>query len=165
MRDLAEEVGVSLGTLTYHFRDKQELLAEALDSTYVVPADWENYRKLPQHAQLHRMVDYFIVDNLRRRRGWRFWLEYMAAAGHNADLRQRHEERYHRQRRFFGRVIAAGVEAGDLIIELAPEREADRFIALGNGLVVQQLVTPLHLSPAAAREVLEQYLRGLQRKD
>jgi len=162
MRDLADCLGVSLGTVTHHARDKQTLLIEAMDSVYVLPPDWDRYRRLPPTVQLERMVEYFIVDSLRRHRGWRFFVEYMAAVGHHAALRQRHEERYERQRRFFTRVIAAGVAAGELTTDLDPEQEAARLLALANGLALQQVVTPDHLSPAEARQILESYLRGLQ---
>lgn len=163
MRDLAERLGVSLGTLTHHMRDKQTLLIEAMDSMYVLPPDWSRYRRLPPAAQLARMAETFIIDTPRRRRGWRFWVEYMAGVGHNTALRDRHEQRYERQRRFFARVIAAGVTAGDLATDLDPEHEAARLLALGNGLAVQQLVTPDHLSPEAARRILTTYLSSLQR--
>lgn len=163
MRDLAARLGVSTGTVTHHFRDKQTLLIEAMDSVYVLPADWDRYRGLPPATRLRRMAEIFILDGERRRRWWRFWLEYMAGAGHEAALQQRHEQRYERQRRFFARVIAAGVAAGELASDLNPEQEAARLLALGNGLAVQQTVTPAHLTPATARSIIEAYLRGLRR--
>lgn len=163
MRNLADRLGVSLGTLTHHYRDKQELLIEAMDSVYVLPADWDRYRRLSPTDQLLRMVDTFIVDSPGRRRGWRFWIEYMAGVGHNAALIERHEERYERQRRFFARVIVAGMSGDDFALDLDPELEAARLLGLGNGLAIQQLVTPDHLAPGDARRILESYVRGLAR--
>ncbi|MGD9891525.1 MAG: TetR/AcrR family transcriptional regulator [Dehalococcoidia bacterium] len=162
MRDLAARLGLSTGTITHHFRDKRTLLIEAMDSSYALPADWDRYRTLPPGTQLRRMVETFLVDSDRRRRGWRFYLEYLTGAGHDPLLRERHDERYARQRRFFTRLIAAGIESGQFVTDLGAEREAESLLALGTGLAVQQLVTPENLPPAAAREILEAYVRRLE---
>ena len=162
MRDLAARLGLSTGTITHHFRDKRTLLIEAMDSSYALPADWDRYRKLPPETQLRHMLETFLVDSDRRRRGWRFYLEYLTGAGHDPLLRERHVERYARQRRFFTRLIEAGIESGRFETDLGAEHEAAALIALGNGLVLQQLVTPESLPPAAAWEILEAYVRRLE---
>jgi AcrR family transcriptional regulator len=40
MRQVAEAARVSLGTITYHSRSKQNLISAALASGYDLPADW-----------------------------------------------------------------------------------------------------------------------------
>jgi AcrR family transcriptional regulator len=162
MRDLAARLGLSTGTITHHFRDKRTLLIEAMDSSYALPADWDRYRTLPPGAQLRRMVETFLVDSDRRRRGWRFYVEYQAGAGRDPLLRERHDERYARQRRFFTRLIEAGIESGEFVTELGAEREAELLLALGTGLAVQQLITPDRLPPASARTILDAYVRRLE---
>lgn len=162
MRDLAARLGLSTGTITHHFRDKRTLLIEAMDSSYALPADWHRYRTLPPETQLRHMLETFLIDSDRRRRGWRFYLEYVTGAGHDQLLRERHVERYARQRRFFTRLIAAGIESGRFVTALDAEHEAAALIALGNGLVLQQLVTPEHLPPEAALEILEAHVRRLE---
>jgi AcrR family transcriptional regulator len=162
MRDLAARLGLSTGTITHHFRDKRTLLIEAMDSSYALPADWDRYRTLPPGAQLRRMVETFLVNSDRRRRGWRFYVEYLTGAGHDPLLRERHDERYARQRRFFIRLIEAGIRSGEFVTDLGAEREAESLLALGTGLAVQQLVTPESLPPAAAWEILEAYVRRLE---
>jgi AcrR family transcriptional regulator len=164
MRDLAARLGLSTGTITHHFRDKRTLLVEAMDASYALPADWDRYRALPPGAQLRRMLASFLVDSDRRRRGWRFYLEYLTGASHDPLLRARHVERYARQRRFFTRLIEAGLRSGALVTELGAEREAAALLALGNGLVLQQLITPESVSPAAAWEILEAQVRRLERR-
>jgi AcrR family transcriptional regulator len=162
MRDLAARLGLSTGTITHHFRDKRTLLMEAMDSSYALPADWDRYRTLAPGAQLRRMVETFLVDSDRRRRGWRFYVEYLTGAGHDPLLRERHAERYARQRRFFTRLIEAGIQSGQFMTELGAEREAESLLALGNGLALQQLITPERLPPAAAWEILEAHVRRLE---
>lgn len=162
MRDLAARLGLSTGTITHHFRDKRTLLIEAMDSSYALPTDWERYRTLSPGAQLRRMVETFVVDSDRRRRGWRFYVEYLTGAGHDPLLRERHDERYARQRRFFIRLIEAGIRSCEFVTDLGAEREAESLLALGTGLAVQQLVTPASLPPEAAREILEAHVRRLE---
>ncbi len=162
MRDLAARLGLSTGTITHHFRDKRTLLIEAMDSSYALPTDWDRYRTLPPGAQLRRMVETFLVDSDRRRRGWRFYVEYLTGAGHDPLLRERHDERYARQRRFFTRLIEAGIRSGEFVTDLGAEREAESLLALGTGLAVQQLITPESLPPATAWEILDAHVRRLE---
>ncbi|OIM95789.1 hypothetical protein BLN97_03380 [Bradyrhizobium elkanii] len=54
MRQVADAAKVSLGTITYHFRSKEALIAAALESGYELPDDWDQYkaRQLPSFAAL-----------------------------------------------------------------------------------------------------------------
>lgn len=162
MRDLARCLGVSTGTITHYFPDKQALLIGAMDSVYVLPTDWPEYQAQPLPLQLRRMTEMFVLDDERKRRWGRFWLAYLAGAGHDATLRSYQVERYERQRRFFTRLITIGIEAGAYATNLDAQDEAVRLLALGNGLAMQQVATPEGLTPDAARAILDAYLAGLQ---
>lgn len=162
MRDLAAHLGLSTGTITHYFPDKQALLIAAMDAVYVLPADWDRQRSLPASARLQRMTEMFVLDNARKRRWGHFWLAYLAGAGHDATLREHQVERYERQRRFFARLIAAGIAAGEFTTALDPDSEAVRLLALGAGLAMQQVATPERLAPGAARAILDAYLADLQ---
>lgn len=164
MRDLAAHLGLSTGTIRYYFRDKQALLFGAMDAVYVLPADWREYLDLPPAARLRHITEMFVLDDDRKRRWGRFWLAYLAGAGHDAALRERQEERYGRQRRFFARLIAAGLAEQGGVPHLDAEHEATRLVALGSGLAMQQVATPDALSPATARAILETYLEELQER-
>ena len=155
IRDLAGRLGLSTGTITHYFPDKQALLLAAMDAVYVLPADWDHYRALPPAVQLQRMTEMFVLDDERKGRWGRFWLAYLAGAGHDAVLREHQEERAQRQQRFFARLIAA---VGGRP-RVAAEGEATRLVALGHGLAVQQIATPAGLSAETARAILEAKLR------
>lgn len=161
MRQLAEAVGLSTGTINHHFRNKRGLVIAAMDAVYALPADWDRYRDLPAPDQLRRMVDTFVLDSPRRRQWWQFWLEYMAHAGRDRELRARHEDRYTRQRRFYARIVRAGIEAGHLRADLDPEQVADAFLGLANGLAVNQVVAGTVVTPERARALLHAYIDGL----
>jgi AcrR family transcriptional regulator len=161
MRQLAEAAGLSTGTINHYFRNKRGLVIAAMDAVYALPADWDRYRDLPAPDQLRRMVDTFVLDAPRRRQWWKFWLEYMAHAGRDPELRARHEERYTRQRRFYARLVRAGIEAGHLRADLDPEQVADAFLGLANGLAVNQVVAGHVVTPERARALLHAYIDGL----
>jgi AcrR family transcriptional regulator len=161
MRQLAEAAGLSTGTINHYFRNKRGLVIAAMDAVYALPADWDRYRDLPAPDQLRRMVESFVLEPPRRRQWWKFWLEYMAHAGRDPELRARHEDRYARQRRFYGRIVRAGVAAGHLRAGLDPEDVADTFLGLANGLAVNQVVAGALVTPERARALLHAYIDGL----
>ncbi|HET7409739.1 MAG TPA: TetR/AcrR family transcriptional regulator [Paracoccaceae bacterium] len=165
MRDLAAEVGLSTGTINYHFRNRRQLLLDAMDSVYVLPVDWQRYERLPVRARLTRMARIFVLDGEGLRRWWKFWLAYMSAADIDEELRTRHEARYSRQRRFFARLLAAGREDGELAFAGTPDEAAERLLAFGNGVAVQQLATPNEFGPVQARRAIEAYLESFWRND
>ncbi len=155
MRDLAGRLGVSAGTLTHHFASREELALAAMDYVYALPPDWEEMKARSAPERLRRICAIFIVSSPRRRRWWQFWIEYIAAAAREPELRKRHEARYERQRHFFAALIGecqpngAGEDA---------RAEADRLLALGNGLAIHQLGTPRWISPSDARALLDQHI-------
>jgi AcrR family transcriptional regulator len=158
MRDLAARLGVSAGTLTHHFASREELALAAMDYVYALPPDWEELRARSAPERLRRICAIFVVSSPRRRRWWQFWLEYMAAAARQPELRKRHEARYQRQRDFFAALIA---ECRSLEAAAGASIEADRLLALGNGLPIHQLGTPRWISPTDARAILEDYIRSM----
>src|SRR5207245_2553196 len=106
-------------------------------------------------------TDLFVLDDARKRRWGRFWLAFMAGAGHDAVLREHQEERYERQRRFYARLLAAGIAAGAFSPHLDADRAATQLVALGNGLAMQQVAAPARLAPEMARAILDEYLAEL----
>jgi AcrR family transcriptional regulator len=157
MRDLAARLGVSGGTLTHHFASREELALAAMDYVYALPPDWEEMKARSAPERLRRICAIFIVSSPRRRRWWQFWVEYMAAAAREPELRKRHEARYERQRAFFAALIAECRPGADA------NGEADWLLALGNGLAIHQLGTPRWMSPSDARALLEQHIGDLCR--
>lgn len=158
MRELAARLGVSTGTLTHHFASREELALAAMDYVYGLPADWEEMKARAPAERLRRICAIFVVASARRRRWWQFWVEYMAAAAREPELRKRHEARYGRQRAFYAALIAECRGRSD---GLDADVEADRLLALGNGLAIQQIGTPACVSPADARAIIEAHLEGI----
>jgi AcrR family transcriptional regulator len=159
MRQVAEAAGVSTGTINHHFKNKRGLVIAAMDFSYGL-RDRERYRQLSPTAQLRRLMETWIVRRARRS-WWRFWLEYVSHAGRDEELRLRHEERYARQRRFYVRIIQAAIASGEFRNDLDPEEVADTWLALLNGIAVNQVVAGDTVTQTRARRLLETYLTGL----
>ena len=155
MRDLATRLGVSTGTLTHHYASREALALAAMDYVYGLPPDWEEMRGRSAAERLRRICAIFVVGSPNRRRWWQFWMEYMAAAAREPELRKRQEARYARQRDFFARLVA----------ELDPQADAkaaaDVLLALGNGLAIQQIGTPVHIPPSVARALLDSHIASM----
>jgi AcrR family transcriptional regulator len=161
MRQLAAAAGLSTGTINYHFKNKRALMIAALDAVYVLPANWEQHRDEPALQQLRILTRQFVLRSKWLKKWWRFWVEYMAHAGRDDELRARQEERYRRQRRFYSRVVARGVASGELRPAVDAEEVADTFLALANGLAVHQVAIGSSISPNRAEEILLDFVESL----
>ncbi len=106
MRQIAEAANVSLGTITYHFRSKEELIATALESGYELPDDWDKYKGSPA-AQLRRIALSY-TEQLPANRWWRFWINSVAMSTREPELQVIQSKRFDKQRRFWIKLIAEG---------------------------------------------------------
>jgi AcrR family transcriptional regulator len=162
MRQLAAAAGLSTGTINYHFKNKRALMIAALDAVYVLPGDWEQHRDESALQQLKILTRQFVLRSQWLKKWWRFWVEYMAHAGRDDELRARQEDRYRRQRRFYSRVIAKGVAAEELRSDLDADEVADTFLALANGLAVHQVAVGGSISANRAEAILLDFIEGLR---
>lgn len=138
MRQVAEASGVSTGTINYHFKNKENLIISALEEAYQLPADWDEYKGSPV-AQLRRLTQFYIF-RASSDRWWRFWINCLAASTRDEEL-QRHEHlRFERQLKFWARLVADGVAAGQLRADLDPEGTARDLLITVHGLLVLQLM-------------------------
>lgn len=156
MRKVAVAAGLSTGTINYHFGNKQRLLIAALESAYELPDDWEQYRGSPM-KQLQRLATGYVCRSPKDR-FWRFWINYLATSMRDGELLAHQTDRYQRQQRFWARLIADGVVAGEFRKGLDAEHEAEALLILAHGLLVRQLAAPGQRNQDLARELL---LRGV----
>lgn len=140
MRQIAEAANVSLGTITYHFRSKEELIATALELGYALPDDWDQYKGSPA-AQLRRIALSYI-EQMRANRWWRFWINSVAMSTRDSGLQMIQSKRFDKQRRFWIRLIAEGQKAGEIKPDIPVEETADRMLVEVHGRIILQLVKP-----------------------
>jgi AcrR family transcriptional regulator len=161
LRSIARVNGWSTGIVTHYFSDKHELLMatfneradrsrraiEAATGAGVPLLDAALEAALPLDDE--RMVD------------WRVYLAYMGAAVGECELRQLHRER---QRRFAATItdgIAEAVASGRFARGLDVAAEAERLLALVNGIAAQAVLDPERWPADAQRGVVQAHLRSL----
>ena len=159
MRQVAQAAGLSTGTISYHFGNKERLLIAALEDAYELPLDWEDYRGSPA-AQLRRLVLGYVCRP-GGDRFWRFWINYLAASMRDPEMLAHQQQRYDRQGRFWAQLIRDGIAAGEFGEQHDAERIAGELVVLAHGLLVQQLIDPCRRARDNARNTLTEFLDRL----
>ena len=140
MRQIAEAAKLSLGTITYHFPNKQALIAMALESGYALPDDWSDYAGSPT-AQLRRIALSYAPESSKSR-WWRFWISHLAMSTRDVDLQVAQSRRFDRQKRFWIKLLTAGKVKGEIVPDLEIESTVDDMLVEVHGLVILQFVKP-----------------------
>jgi AcrR family transcriptional regulator len=135
MRKIADRAGVSVGMLTYYWRDKRELIEEAL-------RDAQNRANVDIDASIGedfgpQRIEALFANMLERSRTGTFplsfWLAYWGEAARDERLRTFSQGGLTRVREAFTRAIEAGIALGELRPTLDPERAASLLMTLWQG--------------------------------
>lgn len=159
MRQIAEAAGVSLGTITYHFRTKETLIATALEAGYELPDDWDQYKGSPA-AQLRRIALSY-AEQSPGNRWWRFWINSVAMSTRSAELQAIQSKRFDKQRRFWIKLLVEGQQAGEIRADIPVEETADRMLVEVHGRIILQLVKPGARMRSEARAAINKMIDGL----
>lgn len=139
LRDIAAASGVSMGTVTYHFRGIDEILGA------VVVAESERfYAEVVQAADgepdvrvaLDTLIDPMFADSPAATAHWRIWSDYWAAVVRRPEMTQPYAERVRFWEACCTRVIARGVADGSLR-PVDPAQAALKLSAYADGLGAQ----------------------------
>jgi AcrR family transcriptional regulator len=163
IREIAQEMKVSTGVLTYHFRNKEELLDFVFDSVVEILAG-------NGHFGVFETVDAFKESFLaimptteERRQWWKVWLAF-ATGSYSRPSQRRHLEE------LSGRIIAAWKASLDHLVnagELHPDLDLDREVAtlgyLFDGMGTSGVRAPELGATAEQRRVLDAYFSRLTR--
>lgn len=152
MRQVAEAAQVSLGTITYHFRTKEALIAAALESGYALPDDWDQYKGSPA-AQLRRIALSYALQSSGDR-WWRFWVNYLAMSTRDPDIQATQAKRFDKQRRFWIKLVTEGKHIGDIRSDTPVEETVDRMLVEVHGHIILQMVKPNARMRANARDAI-----------
>jgi AcrR family transcriptional regulator len=155
VRDVAAAAGVSTGTVVHYFGDKDSVLEAALldkvqDTGIALRAALTGARSARE--RLERLVEASLPQSDEVRDEWRLWLTFWGEATRNERLRAVSERQHRRWTRFLGRIIAAGIAAG----EFAPvdaATTATQIAALIDGLAVQATLRNRGLDAARMRQL------------
>lgn len=144
--DVADSVGVSIGSLQHRFRTREGLLWAS-----VLRADEDTRRELLQAVhdlkdpwdRLSRLLDHILSPG-KFEKDTDFWLQLMAAAPRDADLLEMLRSRQDFFLESLRESIFAGIESGRLVSELGPEDLTVAILALIDGLYSARLLGDLY---------------------
>lgn len=118
MRDLAQELGISLGNLTYHFKKKDDLIAaihqQLIDERNTM---LETVQLTPSIANINAQ----LVPLLELYERYRFfYLDIMEVMRAYPDIAERHREHIANQIRYIRAIIDYSVGSGNMLPESRP---------------------------------------------
>jgi AcrR family transcriptional regulator len=142
LADVAEEAGVSIGTVQHYFGTREALLRETFAHVSNLAVErWlrEEQNGADAWTRLVGLVD-IILDPATFRDRWTRWMQFWAAYARDPKLRRRMSKSYEEWRRPFYRVFEAGIESGDFRPAIPLDALVDRIVALFDGLAIQVIL-------------------------
>lgn len=153
LAEIADEAGISKGTLFYHYKSKSDILFDItdryLDEQFNDLITWTEDET--KDTSLHRLVKYVLERDVATA-GMRIHFFYDAMLG-NDKIRDRLLERYTE----FARVISEKI--GERTQVLPPDYLAWLLLLLSDGLYIHQTIGNASLDVAEFIQITESYLK------
>ena len=142
-RGVAERAGLPHGTVSYHFRGKQELLTEAALHAFEQAIPIEQFAALTTVDDVLGLIaaeigDPGVVDSVLSR----LMLEAMREAERDLVLRERLGDLLGAYRRLIVEAVRADQQRGAVFAGAPPEALAALLAAAGDGLLLHLLLDP-----------------------
>jgi AcrR family transcriptional regulator len=167
LRDIADEMGSSVGVLTHYFENKEELylyswrhLVGELFAEALATSGGE-----PGLSRLERILNSALPTTPDRWERWRQWMAFLGAAVSGGVILDEERKSNERFLRALVLELAAAVEAGDLPADLSVEGEARALMSLVDGLGVDAVLHPELFGPKDQEFVVRRHLARLGRPD
>ncbi|MCB1685262.1 MAG: TetR/AcrR family transcriptional regulator [Pseudomonadales bacterium] len=163
IRNVARKAGFTTGALVHYFKDKDELIREALNyfGSDLRDRMIEAHREHTGRAGLRATLIEGLPTNKRAAMSWRVWLALWYHSEGNEEMRREQRSRY---REWIGRLkelLAESVESGDLPESLDITDEARSIVALMDGLGVQYLMSSGRMPKKRLTQMVDTYLTRL----
>jgi AcrR family transcriptional regulator len=156
LADVADEAGVSVGTVQHYFGTRERLLMETF--RYETNRAVERWFRAADNGtsawqRILALVD-IVLDEATFRERWTRWLQFWAVYARDARRRRMMGEIYEQWREPFRAVIQEGVASGEFRPAWSVEDAVDRVVALFDGLALQVLLEAPGASIERMRELL-----------
>ncbi len=161
IREVAAEAGVSVGTVQYYCRSKDEMLEMAFRHILNRMSDRAagTQRTGTVTQVLRRALQEFLpLDDLRRRE-CRVYLAFAARAAVTPRLAEVQHELLGDMRRRCAKVFQAAKDSGEATRDFDPKAAAAVTTALVDGLLLHMLTDPRGLRGPTAVRMLDDHLR------
>ncbi len=167
IRSVASKAGYTTGALVHYFKDKDELIREALNQfgDDLRSRMIEAHRHHQGRAGLRATLMEGLPFSKREAMSWRVWLALWYHSEGNEDMRREQRRRY---REWFGRLtelLQESVALQELPEGLDLEWEARSIVAFMDGLGVQYLMSGGRMPRRRLEQMVDVYLRRLYGRD
>lgn len=163
IRGIAHEIGLTIGVVTHHFRDKSDLLCAALGSCFRPWQDLiEASRSIADPAERlrHVMTASLLVDNNPTAQ-MQLWLGMLSQIDHDPAVAQAYRQQYGQTRRDVIDILEACAREGLLPAGLDLRQEAAHLLSLGDGLLVSNIGEPELYSQAFITKIMLKQIEAL----
>jgi AcrR family transcriptional regulator len=163
VRAVARKAGYTTGALVHYFKDKDELIREALD---YFGNEVRGRMRSAQGAQTGRAaLRETLVESLptdaRAASSWRVWLALWYHSESSADMRDEERRRYREWIGRLARMIEESKLLGELPTSVDAREEARMLVALVDGLGVQYLMAGRRMGAVQMTAAIDRYLDRL----
>ncbi|NEE01619.1 TetR/AcrR family transcriptional regulator [Phytoactinopolyspora halotolerans] len=152
LRGIARAAGVSVGTVTYHFRSVADIVdvAVAQDVTAYYERLEERVRaESDPLGALDLLIEGVFTEETRRH--WQLWFDSIGPAEEAREVRSGQRSRYARWNEMLRAMVTDGAAAGAFVAP-DPDRTVTLLVALVDGLSLQRLRGEPALTTQQARE-------------
>jgi AcrR family transcriptional regulator len=161
LRDVAAEAGFSTGVLTHYFPDKAALLRFALELTTRRLADHLSAIDPKQPGSLLDTLALVLPLDEESTMNWRVWLAFWGEATADPALAETQRAHYTGFRKRIQAFIEAGQARGEFDPALDANDEADRVVALVDGIAFNAVFDPERWPPARQLDFARRHLASL----
>lgn len=142
LRDIAEEASCSTGVLTHYFPDKEALIRFSLENSLARFGARLARSGATGKGALRATLEQVLPLDKERRTQWTVWLAFWGQAVGSKSLSAEQRRHYREFRAVLEQLVRDGVDGGWLRLGLDPTDEADRILALVEGISFQAVFDP-----------------------
>lgn len=142
LRDIAEEANCSTGVLTHYFPDKEALIKFSLENSLSRFVERLARTGTQGAGALRATLEQVLPLDKERRTQWTVWLAFWGQAVGSKSLSAEHRRHYRDFRALLEQLVRDGMQGGWLVADLDPADEADRVLALVEGISFQAVFDP-----------------------
>lgn len=163
IRGIAHEVGLTIGVVTHHFRDKSELLCAALESCFL---PWQELIKAsraiddPAERLRHVMIASTSAEGNPTAQ-MQLWLGMLSQIDHDPQVAKSYRQQYAKTRADVVEILELCQHHGVLKTGLDLHEEAVRLLAMGDGLLVSAIGEPEYYSRDVIRRLMVRQVESL----
>lgn len=166
LREIAKEAGYSTGIIGHYFGSRHDVLVAALgfcmaNATGRMAAVGDEHRGL---KSIHEMAAELLPLDRARSRENRIWLLYGAEALIAKRLRKEYQTHDGRLRALLRGAFEQAIEDGELDGSIDAELEANRLLALNDGISLQALFDRDYWTDLRQLDAMDVHLDDLRRR-